>query len=145
MKLRIEPATPALFAERTAWRYPPPYDFYDDDGAPPNNPERFYGAYDEDGGVIGFYFFAPRPEGIFYGLGLRPDLTGRGLGLEFVQAGIAFAEREFGPRRLVLDVAEFNERAIRVYERSGFRRTGRKLRSFERWGDVPFVDMERPA
>ena len=145
MKLRIEPASAELFAQRAAWRYPPPYDFYDDDGIPPNNPELFYEAHDEGGALVGFYFFGPRQKGLFYGLGLRPDLTGHGLGREFVDAGIAFAEKRFGRTRLVLDVAEFNERAIRVYERAGFRRVGRKVRSFERWGDVPFVDMERPA
>jgi [ribosomal protein S18]-alanine N-acetyltransferase len=145
VKLRIEPATPEVLAERAAWKYPPPYDFYDDDGIPPKNPELFYGACDEGGAVVGFYFFAPRGDALFYGLGLRPDLTGRGLGLEFLEAGIDFAEERFGRRRLVLDVAEFNERAIRVYERAGFRRTGSKLRSFQRWGEVPFVDMERPA
>jgi ribosomal-protein-alanine N-acetyltransferase len=145
VKLRIEPATDEVLTERAAWRYPPPYDFYDDDGIPPKNPEWFYGVHDEDDGVVGFYFFAPRGDAFFYGLGLRPDLTGRGLGLAFVRAGIAFAAQRFGRTRLVLDVAEFNERAIRVYERAGFRRTGSHVRSLPRWGDVPFVDMERPA
>ena len=140
MKLDIEPATAELLAERATWRYPPPYDFYDDDGIPPNNPERFYAVRDDLSDLVGFYYFEPRGDALFYGLGLRPDLIGRGLGLEFVQTGIAFAEERFGRRRLVLDVAEFNERAIRVYERAGFRRIGGHLR-----GDVPFVDMERPA
>jgi [ribosomal protein S18]-alanine N-acetyltransferase len=145
VKLRIEPATTELLAERAAWRYPPPYDFYDDDGIPPKNPERFYGVYDEDGAAVGFFYFEERGDALFYGLGLRPDLTGRGLGLEFVDAGIEFAMEEFGRKRVVLDVAEFNERAIRVYERAGFRRTGSHLRFFERSGEIPFVDLERPA
>ena len=145
LKLCIEPATPELLAERAAWTYPAPYDFYDDDGESAKNPELFYGAYDENGAAVGFYFFAPRDDALYYGLGLRPDRTGRGLGLEFVQAGVAFSQRRFGRRRLVLDVAEFNKRAIRVYEHAGFRRIGSKMRSFEGWGEVPFVDMERPA
>ena len=62
-----------------------------------------------------------------------------------MNAGLELAESRFGRRRMVLDVAEFNERAIRVYERAGFRRTGCRLRFFEGWGDVPFVDMERPG
>jgi [ribosomal protein S18]-alanine N-acetyltransferase len=93
---------------------------------------------------VGFFYFEERADAIFYGLGLRPDLTGRGLGAAFVTAGLEFAHERFGRRRVVLDVAEFNERAIRVYERAGFHRTGRRLRFFEGWGDVPFVDMERP-
>jgi ribosomal-protein-alanine N-acetyltransferase len=69
-------------------------------------------------------------------------VTGCGLGLAFVTAGLDFARERLGATRFVLDVAEFNERAIHVYERAGFRRIGTKTRYFEGWGDVPFVDME---
>jgi len=41
-----------------------------------------------------------------------------------------------------LYVAAFNERAIKVYEHAGFRETGRHIRTFVRWGDVEFVNME---
>jgi RimJ/RimL family protein N-acetyltransferase len=132
-----------LFSEKAAWRYPPPYDFYDDDGVPPKNPERFYSVSTEDGRVAGFFYFEERGDAIFYGLGLRPALTGRGLGAAFVNAGLEFVQARFERRRFVLNVAEFNERAIRVYERAGFRRTGSYLRYFEGWGDMPWVDMER--
>jgi RimJ/RimL family protein N-acetyltransferase len=142
VNFRIEPATDALFHERARWRYPPPYDFYNDDGRRPLNPERFYAVLTDDGTIAGFYFFGERGDALFYGLGLRPDLTGRGLGVAFVNAGLDFAREQLGARRFVLDVAEFNARAIHVYEQAGFRRTTTKTRFFEGWGDVPFVDME---
>jgi RimJ/RimL family protein N-acetyltransferase len=41
-----------------------------------------------------------------------------------------------------LYVAAFNERAITVYERAGFRETGRHARSFPKFGDVEFVEMD---
>jgi len=145
VKFRTEPATDALFVERGTWRYPPPYDFYDDDGVPPHNPERFYAAFADDGSIAGFYYFEARNDAVLFGLGLRPDLTGQGLGLAFVNDGLALATALFGPNRFHLDVAAFNERAIHVYERAGFRRTGTKLRFFPGWDDLPFVDMERPA
>ena len=145
VNFRVKPATGKLFVERATWRYPPPYDLYNDDGVPPINPERFYSVCAEDGSVAGFFYFEERGDAIFYGLGLRPDLTGRGLGAGFVKVGLEFAQARFGRRRIVLDVAEFNERAIRVYERAGFRRTASKVRFFEGWGDVPFMDMERPV
>lgn len=112
---------------------------------PPNNPDRFYSVFNDDGALVGFFYFDDRGGAIAYGLGLRPDLTGRGLGTMFVNTGIEFAQACFGRKRMVLDVAEFNQRALSVYERAGFRQTGKRIRFFEGWGDVPFVDMERPA
>ncbi|MDQ2672203.1 MAG: GNAT family N-acetyltransferase, partial [Actinomycetota bacterium] len=48
------------------------------------------------------------------GLGMRPDLTGRGLGEEFVYAGLRFARETYSPPAFRLTVAAFNRRAIRV-------------------------------
>jgi RimJ/RimL family protein N-acetyltransferase len=127
--------------EMRSWRYPPPYDFYDGDVDPVLNPERFFGACDEQGELVGFYYFEPKPPDLDYGLGLRPDLTGRGLGLEFFLAGLAFGRERYRPRRVFLHVAAFNERARRVYERAGFRVVSSHVRSFERFGEVPFLTM----
>ena len=69
---------------------------------------------------IGIFTFIQRATAIEIGLALRPDLTGRGLGLAFVEAGLDFARARYAPVRFTLDVAAFNERARRVYERAGF-------------------------
>jgi [ribosomal protein S18]-alanine N-acetyltransferase len=139
--IRIEPTSTETEAERATWRYPPPYDFYDGDVEPVLNPERFYGAFDDAGELIGFYYFEPKPPDLDYGLGLRPDLTGQGLGLQFFLAGLEFARERFKPSRVFLHVAEFNQRAIRVYERAGFRVVSSHVRKFERFGEVPFLTM----
>ena len=145
MRFAFEPSTAATFEELAVWRYPAPYDFYDGDVEPVLNPERFWDARDEAGVLVGFLYFEDKGSGALeIGLGLRPDLTGQGLGLEFFRAGLDFARAQFWPERIVLNVAGFNKRAIAVYERAGFRRTGAHVRSFERWGDVPFVEMELP-
>jgi [ribosomal protein S18]-alanine N-acetyltransferase len=89
------------------WRYEPPYDFYDDDGKPVRNPERFFGVWDDIGVLIGHFYFEERGDGVFYGLGMRPELTGCGLGVEFVRRGLAVAHSRFPGRRVRLDCAEF--------------------------------------
>ncbi len=122
-----------------AWRYEPPYDFYDGEEDPVLNPERFFVVRD-GGEIVGFYYFDEQEDTVE--IGLRPDLTGKGLGLEFFLDGVAFAHGRFPGRRVTLNVAAFNARAITVYERAGFRRTGEHVRTFERWGEVPFVEME---
>jgi RimJ/RimL family protein N-acetyltransferase len=142
VNLTIESASAETFARIAAWRYEPPYDFYDGDVDPVLNPERFYEALDEDGSLAGFYYFEEKGDALELGLGLRPELTGRGLGHDFFVAGLEFGRRRFRPARTILDVAAFNERAIKVYERAEFRETGRHVRRFERWGDVEFVEME---
>src|SRR5690242_608290 len=127
--------------EMRSWRYPPPLDFYDGDVDEPESHERYFAALDDDGALVGFYYFEEKPPDLDYGLGLRPDLVGQGLGLEFFLAGLDFAHERYRPRRVYLHVAEFNERARKVYERAGFVEVSRHVRSFERFGDVVFVTM----
>ena len=140
--MTIEAADDAALAEIAAWRYEPPYDFYDGDAEPVKNPERFFVVRDAEGTVSGFYYFEPKGDVLDYGLGLRPDLTGGGRGLDFFAAGLAFGRERYAPKRVRLYVAAFNERAIAVYERAGFRETGRHVRTFPRWGEVEFVEMD---
>ena len=142
MKLTIDQASPEAFETIGAWRYEPPYDFYNGDEDPVLNPKRHFEARDEEGDVVGFYYFEWKGDALEYGLGLRPDLTGQGLGLDFFLAGLEFGRRRFEPERIILAVAAFNERAVKVYERAGFRVTGQHVRQFERWGEVEFIDME---
>lgn len=136
-----------------AWHYDPPYDFYDwtadaDDLAELLDPEQrrdhYFAVLDEHDALIGFFACHRRKDAVEIGLGLRPDITGRGLGLPFVEAGMAFARERFAPSRsFELAVAAFNERAIRVYERAGFRRRGDVYLHHTNGSDHPFLRMER--
>ena len=141
MDVSIEPASEETHRVVTTWRYPPPYDFYDGDVDPVVNPERYFEVRDEAGELIGFYYFEPKSPDLDYGLGLRPDLVGQGLGLEFFLAGLAFARERYQPARVLLHVAEFNQRARRVYERAGFRVVSFHVRTFNRVGEVAFLTM----
>lgn len=76
------------------------------------------------------------------GLGLRPDHTGRGFGLAFVEAGLDHARSKFDPQELSLAVAAFNRRAITVYERAGFSEVTRYMHHTNS-ADWEFVEMHR--
>ncbi len=143
--LKIEEMQEESRVAMRSWRYPPPYDFYDGDVDEPESPERYFAALDGSGVLVGFYYFEQKPPDLDYGLGLRPDLVGRGLGLEFFLRGLEFARERYRPRRVHLHVAEFNERARIVYERAGFAVVSRHVRTFDRFGEVPFLTMAERA
>lgn len=112
------------------WHYEPPYDFYDLDKDQDdlidfldaaNWKHRIYKVSTNEFGLIGFFQFEAEEQNIKIGLGLRPDITGKGYGFSFLLAGLAFAKQQYNARRFVLDVASFNIRAILSYKRSGFK------------------------
>jgi ribosomal-protein-alanine N-acetyltransferase len=136
-----------------AWHYEPPYSFYDwtadaDDLALLLGAEtregRFFSVYDEKRDLVGFFEFQVEGTDVVVGLGLHPSLTGRGLGQQFVEAGLEFARERFEPARFRLSVAIFNRRAIRVYERGGFL-AGRTFDHATNGGVFTFLEMTRPA
>ena len=110
------------------WQYDGPFAFYDmpndeDDLAEFLNPEErteHYFAVLNGEELIGYYVFEPNAEVVDVGLGMRPDLTGQGNGMAFLDAGLAFVMDRYAPKQIELAVATFNERAIRLYTKSGF-------------------------
>lgn len=123
-------------AEIVTWRYPAPYDCYDMTGANAafiaSAESGFFALTDIDE-LIGFRSFGADgqvPGGDYddsaldTGGGLRPDLTGKGLGREAISTGLEFGRREFVPAAFRVTVASFNERALRVVRALGFRQVG---------------------
>ncbi len=133
-RFAIRPMTVEDATEIAAWRYPEPYDFYDWDRDPDDLSDlldpagwgvKYFAADDENGRLAGSFAFTVSDDVVEIGLGLRPDLTGRGLGGAYLETGLQFASETFGGRDHALAVAAFNQRAITVYERAGFRATRR--------------------
>jgi ribosomal-protein-alanine N-acetyltransferase len=140
--------------EVATWHYQPPYDFYDlasdpDDEAEMRDPAHaaHYRAVLTEGGDLldAFWYFDRQGDVVDVGIGLRPELTGRGLGESFLRAQLDYATGEWRPVTFRLFVAAWNERAIRLYERLGFSEVGRETRHFELVGEHEFIRMERTA
>ena len=135
------------------WRYPEPFSFYDwaaDEGDLAElldadlRGEAYFAAEDEAGALVGFFSFRQEERTLVVGLGLRPDLTGQGLGGSFLSAGLDYGRERFAPDQFSLAVATFNERAIKVYERAGFTRV-RVYMHETNGGEWEFLEMRRPA
>jgi len=71
------------------------------------------------------------------GIGLSPDLVGRGYGTEALKAFLHYYFETLKFTRIVLDVAASNERAIRCYRKCGFVATGEHFIPFYGRGTLP--------
>lgn len=132
------------------WRYEPPYDFYnlggDDPGDLLDPTYQYFAVTDSTGRLLGYCCFGvdarvpgreyPEDGSLDVGVGLRPDLTGSGLGAAFLAAVLEHGRREFNPAAFRTTVAAFNERSRRMCARAGFRPVQRFSRA---GGDVEFV------
>lgn len=153
MQIAIRPMSRSAIEILTSWRYEAPYDIYDMESAPSavalryfEDPRwRYHEIQNADGELIGFCSFGEdgqvpggdyRQEALDIGMGVRPDLTGRGLGATIAAAVVAYALEQYAPVQLRVTIAAFNQRAQRVWKKLGFR----EVQSFGRDGDeMPFV------
>jgi [ribosomal protein S18]-alanine N-acetyltransferase len=134
--VEIVTMTPAYAADVVTWSYPAPYDTNDMTGADPgflaDPASGFYALVDETG-LIGFRSFGADGQvpgwpyddsALDTGGGLRPELTGRGLGRQAITTGLDFGQRAFDPAAFRVTIATYNLRARRVVESLGFREAG---------------------
>ena len=166
MQFTFKPLDEPTARDIIGWRYEEPYTAYNVNEEDSSNVlsemldrrSPYYAVHNEQGELIGFFAYGTSAEvfgnqepGLYsenhtitVGLGLRPDLTSKGLGPAFVKAGLDFARQQFAPDYFRLYVLTFNERAIRVYERVGFQRVGIYIQHSTE-GKREFLEMSRKA
>jgi GNAT superfamily N-acetyltransferase len=137
------------------WHYEPPYEIYDPGGGDTAetlrsflDPENaYYCTVGDEGDVVAYCCFGPDAQvpggdysraAVDIGLGVRPDQTGHKRGHVFVDAVLAFARATFAAPRYRVTVARFNQRAQRVWEKTGFY----TVQNFRRGDGMPFVVLE---
>lgn len=153
MKFTFQTRTEEDAYQIASWHYPPPYDFYDMDQDPEDLAEFLdsrtwqkpnYSVFNEAGELVGFFNFRLDGQRVEIGLGLRPHLTGKGLGQAFINAGLAIGQEHFSVGMWSLSVATFNTRAIRLYEHGGFTALNTFLQHTN-GGEDEFLRMVRPT
>ncbi|MCD4711734.1 MAG: GNAT family N-acetyltransferase [Clostridiales bacterium] len=132
--------------EISTWTYKEPYNIYDGDDSEEFTKELMDGSYfsvvDENSDLIGYYCYGESAQvpagklcGVYaqelldVGLGMRPDLCGKGNGYDFFVNGLKFAQSKYSSKKFRLTVAAFNERAIKLYEKIGFVKTDTFVRA----------------
>jgi ribosomal-protein-alanine N-acetyltransferase len=159
LSLSFIPLDEAAAREIIRWKYDPPYDIYNYRPEEKEKDIRYlvdpanciYGIHSRRGELIGFCSYgkdAQVPGGTYgadaldIGLGMRPDLTGRGLGSGVILEVLGFAGRINRCGRFRVTIASINIRARRAWEKAGFSET----QSFHRVGDgSEFVILVKEA
>ena len=120
------------------WRYISPYDRYNFDAstfdrdlsylldrqnaffAILNSQEELQGycSFGSDGRVSGGQYDT---NALDIGMGIRPDLTGRGNGKQYARSVAEYAINLYKAKQLRVTIAKFNQRAQRVWKQLGFR------------------------
>lgn len=136
LKLLIQEMNEKYAIEILNWHYESPYDFYNNDLTEESLQEMlenpYYAIVNELEEIIGFYCIgtaAQVPKGhefkvymencVDIGVGMNPNLTGQGFGTAFFAFILSSIQQEHH-HPLRLTVAQFNKRAIHLYEKFGF-------------------------
>ncbi|GAB6109374.1 GNAT family N-acetyltransferase [Fusibacter bizertensis] len=119
------------------WQYTGGYSIYSFDGSDACKDELLNGDYytvrDQSGALMAYLCYGSSAQvpiakalGLYQedhldvGIGLLPELSGKGLGKSILTQGIIFGKEKFKRMTIRLTVAEFNTRAIKLYRSLGF-------------------------
>ena len=79
---------------------------------------------------------------IYIGVGLKPEYCGYGLGDYFLNDCVEDLKVKYPEYTLYLEVRSWNKRAIKSYEKLGFKVTGTKISKDRLGNDTEFIEME---
>lgn len=147
MDLRICPMEKSHAEEISLWKYENEYSMYDGDESQETIDELMCSSYysvldNETNELIGFLCYGKPAQVpvkgnsdmysdsgfLDIGLGLKPQYCGKGMGFKLVAEGLKYGQGKYLINKFRLTVATFNLRAIKVYEKIGFK----KIKAFEK-------------
>ena len=133
------------------WKYPGSYAFYDMTAdkedyevfiSEATRGNQYYQLLKEEV-LIGFLAYELIENTVDIGIGMKPSMTGKGQGLEFLNVCIEYLiHKHSNIKEITLAVASFNKRAIKVYEKLEFK----EVESFKQntnGGIYDFIKMRR--
>jgi [ribosomal protein S18]-alanine N-acetyltransferase len=155
VRLSMRPLQPQDAEALASWRYQGPWSAYDSQPGDEaiSAQAGFHAVVDDAGSLVGFVCIGQEArvlglaaeDGITdIGVGMRPDLVGRGLGSAFGAVVLDHVHELCGDGPLRVVVQSWNERSLRLARRLGFRETG--THRCEQGGqEVSYTILLRPA
>ena len=79
---------------------------------------------------------------VYIGVGLKPEYCGKGFGKYFLEDSIKEIKTRYPKSVLFLEVRSWNKRAIKSYERLGFKVINTVILKDRLGNDIEFIEME---
>lgn len=131
------------------WKYGGIYSFFDNDFSQGKidyvksfpNDNNVFSVYSDKNELVGncaIYL----SDKVTFSVQLRPSLTSKGLGKEFLTSILNFIKERYNLKTIGLTVLKFNERAIRLYKSLDFKVTNEFIGKTVK-GEMEFLAMEK--
>lgn len=131
--------------EVTNWKYEGKYSIYN---LPPweeikkknfslakeDKRKNFISFINDNKELIGFISLLDEGSSVFFGIGMKPNYCGMGIGKEIISLGLQECRNKYSTKPIVLNVRTWNMRAVKCYESQGFKIVETKVQNaFKRW------------
>lgn len=136
-----------------AWKYDGEYALYDLPAyeemqarqigfLDPKSEKNYYGFWSE-GTLVGFVNILEEKNEVFIGIGVNPDFCGKHYGRQMLLLAYEISKGLYPDKPLYLEVRTWNARAIKCYEKAGFRIDGQPYELTTGIGSGTFYRMVR--
>ncbi len=124
------------------WKYEGIYSFFDNDFSEGKiNYVKSFPMDDNKNELVGNCAFYLNDK-VSFSIQMRPSLTSKGMGKEFLQAILEFAKERYNLKNIELSVLKFNERAIRLYKSLDFKVINEFIGKTVK-GEMEFITMSK--
>lgn len=84
------------------------------------NPRMYVESFYDHNKLVGFCNLFDDGDEVFFGIGVNPNLCGKGYGVQMIEKMYVISKEMFPEKPLYLEVRTWNKRAIDCYKRAGF-------------------------
>ncbi|MFL0248683.1 GNAT family N-acetyltransferase [Candidatus Clostridium stratigraminis] len=82
--------------------------------------QRYIGYTNKDRELVGFVNLLDKGDTVFFGIGIKPDFCGKGIGKIITKMALMESQKRFPNKPVILEVRTWNKRAVNCYKSQGF-------------------------
>ncbi len=105
------------------------------------NPVNCFYSFRDGKKLIGYINLVEKETEVFFGIGVKPDCCNQGYGQAITKMACGLSHRLYPGKPLYLEVRTWNTRAVKCYEKAGFRIAGEPVARTTPIGEGTFYRM----